>query len=249
MMSFRFCLVACLGLLLSAPVLAQWEDEYVDTMGIKPPKPLRGPRALFEDSSKIPLSKWAVKSSLGSLIDFATPSLQAAVEHRFAPHWSVQMEAGFIFQYGQGPATRLGQLGYRLRPEIRYYFQKGWASKSNQNNSYLALELMHRQVFETYRGWFLRQQGAYQELLEYNRVKVNFAGHIKYGNIEHFKNSPWFIEYGFGLGVRSLYIEERGLPPDAVRQEAQDLFILQRPANTLFILPSMVLTLKLGRMF
>lgn len=241
-----------LALFALAPLSSFWAQDddydYVDdfTLEEKPKEPPNtGYHSLLLSPETLE-AKWLIKASLMSLLDVVSPSLQAAVEYRFAKHFSVQLQGGWVFNYPSFTGRERKLRGLRLRPELRYYFKDAWSNKRSKGNQSLSLEVLFRDITEYRRDWMLRHNRSYEQLIDYRRVKRNWGLHVKFNDLHHFRASPWFIEYGIGLGVRSVFIQNKDIPFDA---ETRGIDWLQRPVNILFILPSAVLTLKVGRVF
>jgi hypothetical protein len=194
---------------------------------------------LIQPGDSIPTAKWALKYSIASHLDFLSPSAQAAVEYRFHRRWSAQLEGGYVYHTN----LTYRQQGLRLRPEIRRYFGHGRVVEGA-----FAFDLLYRYLYIWAREPFLRYNGSYQQIINYLRHKHNLAFHTKiYGFTNFGPRRRLFLEWGLGLGLRSIYITEEGIPADAVVVRPRDNnFKHTKPANTWLFLPSMVLSLKFG---
>lgn len=197
---------------------------------------------LIQDGDSIPTAKWAVKYSLSSLLDLFSPSVQAAVEYRFDRRWSAQFEGGYVFHTDM----TYRQQGLRLRPEIRRYFGRYRAV-----NGAFAVDLLYRYLYIWAREPFSRHNDTYFETINYLRRKHNLGIHAKiYGFTNFGPRKRLFLEWGLGLGVRSVYITEEGVPADAVVIRPPDHnFNHTKPAYRWMFAPSMVLSLKFGAWF
>lgn len=110
------------------------------------------------------MRRHVVKFSPLHVINPALPSVQFAYEYRFAEKFSVQLEAGYVFNGGYWTWNTKRGVGVKLKEELRWYFhQKKLMTRQGdilEKGVYLAAELhQHRINFTDESENLYRQDG------------------------------------------------------------------------------------------
>lgn len=183
---------------------------------------------------------WVLKYSPISLVDFFTPAVQFSGERFLSDHFSLNLDAGYLFNY---PNLR-GEIltGYRLRPSVRFYK----ASRRNPNAiKFKVFEFMYKDAYTKKSDWFCRQDCAYLENLQYWRKAETFALNAGFGRLYKVGNSM-NVEWHLSWGLRSLEYSTKSLPSDAVMSGVDPFFFGNSPISGFYVFPSMVIGFKIG---
>lgn len=144
-----------------------------------------------------------------------------SAEYRFAQKWSVELELKSILYDASG--TFPGDKGYRIRPELRYFFP---GRKGHVYHWFTGIQLGYKKAVLD-QEWYSTHQGldldTYQQIDVYRCKKENWEGAVKLGAQYYFGSSQHFMfEWSVGMGIKHrtfTYLDP--LPENAV--SAKDL--------------------------
>lgn len=111
------------------------------------------------------------------------------------------------------------QLGYKLKPEVRYYFERRKKSPK-RGQSFVAYEFMYKHTnrkLEREFGYYCNPLGNNCAFLKrdiYVEIKEVFSHSLKFG-FQRRLGRNWLLEYYFGIGIRTKQINYRDIPPNA----------------------------------
>jgi hypothetical protein len=151
--------------------------------------------------------------------------ITVGAEYRLNKRLALLSDVGLIFYGDPGDAseltagqanTRNGLLGYKLKPELRWYFKKH--SKKPYNGGFMALEGLYKHVtyhrFDGIRVFDNLGNPAYTYLGGYRIIKDVYGVSIKFGYRNFWGPTYKFgIETYVGFGARHKNFATRGLPP------------------------------------
>lgn len=176
---------------------------------------------------------------------------EGALEFLPTPHWSIQQGLGYgnstILPLYRYPGDDSGwQQVWRARTEVRWYRRDGYAV-GRLRNSYWALEFLFKRVHVNQQGNVGREclngDCAYFQRISYRQAKDVYVFHLKNGWQESFGRWQW--DFYYGIGVRQIYVFDRGLPADAQQPSARGFrSILWNTPSVL--LPSLSAGVKVG---
>ena len=145
---------------------------------------------------------------LSPALGLLTPSANFAVEYYLHPKHSLQAEVGYLYSYKLDNGRVLGQNGYRFRAE--YLFHPFSPSMSNQG-LYLGFMASFKNRFVDRLDWVERQEGAYTQLLSYQKQMRYWGAHFSIGSTRFVgKNERLTINIGGYFGVNK---KNRHQPP------------------------------------
>jgi Protein of unknown function (DUF3575) len=143
----------------------------------------------------------------------------AGAEIRLSKRWALLSDAGIIFYSpvnNDASAGRDGALGYKVKPEIRWYFKN--RGKHVNDGGFVGFEGMYKHVnYRRYDGLpVFDNQGnlAYTYFGGYRIIKDVFGGAIKFGYRRFF--GPKYkigVEMYWGVGSRLKNFAIREMPP------------------------------------
>lgn len=143
----------------------------------------------------------------------------AGAEIRLSPRWALLTDAGIIFYSpvtNDASAGRDGALGYKVKPEIRWYFKN--RGKHVNDGGFVSLEGIYKHVnYHRFDGLpVFDNQGnlAYTYFGGYRIIKDVFGGAIKFGYRRFF--GPKYkigVEMYWGVGSRLKNFAIREMPP------------------------------------
>jgi hypothetical protein len=164
------------------------------------------------------------------------PSL--AVEYRYSLHWSVLLEGtAILYQFMGEDALEHATSGFRLRPEVRYYF----AGKHKTYRGFFSVEGSYKQV--RYYEPVTLDQGNYYEKSTYQRTKRMGGGAFKIGFQTYFgkKKHIMFELYG-GVGLKYRTYDDAAMPDNAYIPTFRDAFKFDDPG----LMPNIPMGVKFG---
>lgn len=156
---------------------------------------------------------WSIKFVPAALVS-TTPAIQFAVERRTFTDQAIQLELGYIKNYPDLPTTLDG---FKLRGEYRFYNllnKKDAYHKAVKPNFFYGVHYLYKQFDATGKAFIFREQLGYQERVDVTVAHKSHAIYAVAGDIFHFKNR-FFMEFVFGLGIRSTSIYVRDFAEDA----------------------------------
>jgi len=184
--------------------------------------------------------KIVVKYSMFSLLEFE-PVLQLGVEYIFKPKIGFQQQLGYVFNNSLYFDDR--RSGIRSRSEIRFYFtQYDWVQ------AYVAPEILYKYVQEQGRRTFWRENGAFQQTIDFraNRNVIGFMPKIGITN-NVFKNK-FAVDLAIGIGMKAVYYDSN-IPAVILNDDSSidDTFFNNRLRNNGHeVLPNLYFGLLLG---
>lgn len=120
--------------------------------------------------------------------------------------FGIDVEAGFLFgRYDDAPLR-----GYRLRGVGKYFIEV-----RDKTSGYLGLGYNYRRTYSYRSDWVDRDQGNFQELIDYRRI-ITLQGVVGMIGIVEDVGKNWSISFGLGLGLGERAVVNSGLPPGAV---------------------------------
>jgi Protein of unknown function (DUF3575) len=144
----------------------------------------------------------------------------AGAEYRLNKRWALLSDAGIIFydpnSYENASAGHSGVLGYKIKPEIRWYFKN--RGKHANDGGFVGFEGMYKHVnYQRFDGLpIFDNLGnlAYTYYGGYRIIKDVYGGALKFGYRRFF--GPKYkigIEMYWGVGARHKNFAVRELPP------------------------------------
>ena len=167
--------------------------------------------------------KIIAKYSVLSLLEFETTA-QLGVEYLFKPKMGFQQQFGYIFN----SPTQYNQWGLRSRSEMRFYYSDGAVIRP-----YIAPEVLYKFVRQYGTRTFLREEGAYQQTIDF-RADRNVIGFMpKIGFTNDVLKSKFAIDLAIGIGVKAVYYNSN-VPKDAFSTQSfiTDAFFNSRLRNS-----------------
>lgn len=197
-----------------------------------------------EDTEKTPFSqKVIIKYSLLSHVD-GEPAVQPVVEYIFKPRVGIQQQLGYIYS---SPVSNIW--GIRSRSELKLYLTE---NAKRGRRRYVSTEVLYKYVRNYGTRNFWRENGAYQERLDFesNRSTIGFMPKI--GLTNDVSTKRFAVDFAFGIGVKATYYSGN-VPADAsLNFDDSEVFF-----NDLFynralrsinheVLPNFLLSLQIG---
>lgn len=163
------------------------------------------------------------------------PSL--ALEYRFNLHWSVLVEGTAILYDLSENETAGPNKGFRIRPEVRYYF----AGKHKTFRGFFGIETSYKQV--DFHEYATMDHENYYERITYPRRKKMAGAAFKAGFQTYFdKNRRIMFELYGGAGLKYRPADEGGVPENVYVSRFKDAWEFGR--NGLW--PNIPMGVKIG---
>jgi len=172
----------------------------------------------------------------------STPSIPIGYERSLNDRINLSFEAGLISNLWTGLNNNAPFWGPKTRAEIRFY-----SKKQKKSPKYFAFDLMYKYYRQNQDEWVTRQEGLYEELIDYKVNHTALATHFKFGMLSFFTDKLYTDVY-FGLGVRWIHRRHIGLEEDDINDgfvsETQGINFI--PAAGDHILPSVTMGFRFG---
>lgn len=168
-----------------------------------------------------------------------TPSIPIGYERNLKDRTNLIFEAGLITNIWVDNTPFWGP---KTRAEIRFY-----SKKPKKSPKYFAFDVMYKYYRQNQEEWLNRQNGLYEELVDYKVNHSALATHFKFGMLSFFTDKLYTDAY-FGLGVRWIHRRHIGLEADDLEGEpVSDTNPIDfTPGAGDYIIPSVTLGFKFG---
>lgn len=163
------------------------------------------------DSTSGPLP-FTLKITPLNLINPVQQSIDVLSDIPIAKQWAIEMGISRVVNsLVFAPYKDETYKGFKIKPALKYYFKRNaWG------DDYFALAFKYNNIYNNRNVEVFRQGIQYREWLFQQRHLESWGAALRFGTQQYFgKHKRWFIEPYVGLGVVSIHVSQKALPPDA----------------------------------